>query len=290
VLVTVARSALVEATPGIPQSLLPTEWMSHRFGLPPERWDSLRGRTIWVTGAGTGFGQAVSVAAAAAGAFVYVSGRRLERLQDTVAECEQIAHAKGRVVPLPLDITDADAVQVAGDRIALERGSAYGLVSCAALPPPPGPWPLNDCEPAQWRRVLETNVTGQWLVARAALALMAARSAIRIVFMTSEAGWASTPGVGPYNVSKAALNSLGSSLAAESAQRFPACDVQVNVVVPGEARTEMNQGSLNSPYTVVPVTLALLSHAAGGPNGYFFHRDGRHFAFARTAAYDRPLL
>jgi NAD(P)-dependent dehydrogenase (short-subunit alcohol dehydrogenase family) len=289
-LVTVARSALVEATPGIPQSLSPQEWMSHRFGLPPERWDRLRGRTIWVTGAGTGFGQAVSVAAAAAGAFVYASGRRLERLQDTVAECERIAHAKDRVSPLPFDMTDADAVRAAGEKIASERGPVFGLVSCAALPPPPGPWPLNDCNPAQWRRLMETNVTAQWLVARAALAVTEARSAIRIVFMTSEAGWASTPGVGPYNVSKAALNSLGASLAAESAQRFPGCDIQINVVIPGEARTEMNQGSSDSPYAVVPMTLALLSHPAGGPNGYFFHRDGRHFPFSRTAAYDRPLL
>jgi NAD(P)-dependent dehydrogenase (short-subunit alcohol dehydrogenase family) len=289
-LVTVARSALVEATPGIPQSLFAKEWMSHRFGLPPERWDHLKSRTIWVTGAGTGFGQAVAVAAAAAGAFVYVSGRRRERLQDTVAECERIAHAKNRVSPLPLDITDADAVQAAGEKIASERGPVYGLVSCAALPPPPVQWPLNDCDPAQWRRLMETNVTAQWLVARAALALMEDGSALRIVLMTSEAGWASTAGVGPYNISKAALNSLGTSLAAESVQRFPGCDVQINVVIPGEARTEMNQGSSDSPYTVVPMTLALLSHPAGGPNGYFFHRDGRHFPFVRTAAYDRPLL
>src|ERR1700733_11587780 len=73
--------------------------------------------------------------------------------------------------------------------------------------------------------------------ARAALAVMKVDSAARIVLMTSEAGWASTPGFGPYNISKAALNSLGTSLAAESAQRFPGYDIQINVLVPGEART-----------------------------------------------------
>jgi NAD(P)-dependent dehydrogenase (short-subunit alcohol dehydrogenase family) len=288
---TVARHALVESTPGIVQSLAPTEWRSHRFGLPPERWDRLSGRTIWVTGAGTGFGQAICAAVAAAGAVVYASGRRREKLDDTVAECERIAQVGDRVVPLLLDITDADAVQIAREKIASGRGSVDGLVSCAALPQPAcGPWPLNDCDPTRWRRLLETNVTAQWLVARAALASMASRSGIRIVFMTSEAGWASTPGVGPYNISKAALNSLGTSLAAECAQRFSDRDIQINVLIPGEARTEMNRGSSDSPYTVVPMTLALLSHPAGGPNGYFFHRDGRHFAFARAAAYDRPLL
>lgn len=108
--------------------------------------------------------------------------------------------------------------------------------------------------------------------------------------MTSEAGWAFTPGVGPYNLSKAAVNNLGASLAAECAARYPEKDIQVNVLVPGEARTEMNQGSGESPYSVVSMTLVLLSHPAPGPNGCFFHRDGRHLAFAYAPPYRGTLL
>ena len=52
----------------------------------------------------------------------------------------------------------------------------------------------------------------------------------------------------------------------------------------------MNQGSAISPYTVVPMTLALLSHPFGGPNGRFFHRDGRHFAFGYAEPYERVVL
>lgn len=111
-----------------------------------------------------------------------------------------------------------------------------------------------------------------------------------MIFLSSEAGWASTPGFGPYNISKAAVNTLGASLAAECAMRFPAKDVQINVLVPGEARTEMNQGSTESPYSVVSMVLTLLSHPPGGPNGCFFHRDGRHLAFAYSPQFPRKLL
>ena len=67
-------------------------------------------------------------------------------------------------------------------------------------------------------------------------------------------------------------------------------DIQINVLVPGEARTEMNQGSTESPYAVVSMVLVLLSHPPGGPNGHFFNRDGRHLAFAYTQEYSQPLL
>lgn len=145
-------------------------------------------------------------------------------------------------------------------------------------------------EPVQWNALLATNVTGQWLVSKAALPLLARAQALRIVFMTSEAGWAATPGFGPYNVGKSALNSLGASFAAECAARYPQRDVQVNVLIPGEAHTEMNAASAESPYSVVCMALLLLSHPAGGPNGCFFHRDGRHFEFGHARAFPRPLL
>jgi NAD(P)-dependent dehydrogenase (short-subunit alcohol dehydrogenase family) len=108
--------------------------------------------------------------------------------------------------------------------------------------------------------------------------------------MTSEAGWASTPGFGPYNVTKAALNSLGASMAAEYSARFPETDLQLNVLVPGEAKTEMNHESKESPYSVVSMALMLLTHPKNGPKGRFFHRDGRHLSFAYTEAYDRRLI
>ena len=109
--------------------------------------------------------------------------------------------------------------------------------------------------PQEWDHIVNTNVTGAWLVCRAAVPAMLAAGSCRVLLLTSEAGWAFTPGVGAYNVTKSALNNLGASLAAECAARYPAADVQINVLIPGEARTEMNQGSAISPYSVANMAL-----------------------------------
>ena len=151
------------------------------------------------------------------------------------------------------------------------------------------PYPLAEQSVEVWANLLATNVTGPWLISKAALPLMSTGDGFRMVFLSSEAGWASTPGFGPYNITKSALNTLGASLAAECAMRYRDKDIQINVLVPGEARTEMNQGATQSPYAVVSMALTLLSHPPGGPNGHFFHRDGRHLAFAYAKAYPHML-
>ena len=279
------------ATPGIQQFLDPAAWRDHRFGLPPERWQALAGRTAWITGAGTGYGRCIAVALAAAGAHVILSSRRVEKLNESIDEMRSLGVASANAAVIPLDMTDSGSVEAAASEVRRRFGSAQILVHSAAvsaggLPPSP----LTSMTPEQWSRIIGANVTGAWQICRAALPDMLAAGYCRALLLTSEAGWAFTPGVGPYNVSKSALNNLGASLAAECAARAPAADVQINVLIPGEARTEMNRGSTISPYTVVPMTLALLSHPAGGPNGRFFHRDGRHFPFAYADAYERVVL
>jgi len=280
-----------DSTPGVLQHPDPRAWRRHRFGLPPDRWDRLRGKSFWVTGAGTGYGRCVAIALAAAEGRVFLTGRRREKLEETRAEAAALGIDTASCIAVTADITRPEEVCRAVDMIALHTGALSGLINNAALPEPrPGPWPLADLGVEQWNALLATNVTGQWLVSKTALPLLAQGPGFRMVFMTSEAGWAFTPGFGPYNASKAAVNNLGASFAAECAARFPEKDVQVNVLVPGEARTEMNQGSVESPYSVVCMTLALLSHPAPGPNGRFFHRDGRHLAFGHAPPHRGALL
>ena len=277
------------STPGITQCLDPADWRRHRFGLSEARWNFLADRSYWVTGAGTGYGRAIAIALAAAGGRVFLTGRRAGKLEETRAEAGALGIDPARFIVLLADITNPDDVERAARTIGTQVSHLYGLVNNAALPEPPGQWPLAELDVERWNALLATNVTAQWRVSKTALPLMVSGPALRMVFMTSEAGWAFTPGFGPYNLCKAALNNLGASLAAECAARFPGKDVQINVLIPGEARTEMNQGSVESPYSAVCMTLALLSHPAGGPNGRFFHRDGRHFPFAYAAPYLKSL-
>lgn len=273
------------------QSANPAGWREHHFGLPPARWGQLDGKSFWVTGAGTGYGRAISLALAAAGAQVFMSGRRIEKLQEALDEGVTHGINVDRCIPVPADITLESDLAKAADAVGQHTSALFGLVHSAAVPQPNvGPYPLADQSVADWAKLLTTNVTGAWLTSKTALPLLDKGEGFRMIFLSSEAGWASTPGFGPYNVSKSATNALGVSFASECAVRFPRKDVQINVLVPGEARTEMNQGSNESPYSVVSMVLALLSHPRGGPNGCFFHRDGRHFTFAYARAFCKDLL
>jgi 3-oxoacyl-[acyl-carrier protein] reductase len=280
---------MVFATPGICQGAEPQNWREHHFGLSPLRWAALARKRFWVMGAGTGFGQAIAIALALSGARVFLSGRRAPKLLETRDRAIAFGAAADRCVPLPCDAAEEAQLTAAVAEIASHGGSLHGLVYCSALPSAGFAWPLEQLPLARWDAMMRTNVTGAWLTSRAAIPLMLRSGGARVVLLSSEAGWTGTVGFGPYNISKAALNNLGMSLAEEYTGSHSEGDIQVNVLVPGEARTEMNHGSTDSPFTAAPMTLLLLSQPEGGPNGCFFHRDGRHLTFGHRLAYERPL-
>ena len=279
------------STHGILQDAEPDSRRDHRFGLPNPRWDCLKGRSFWVTGAGTGYGRAIALALAAAGAQAFITGRRIAKLEETKVEGRALGIDVELCHPVIADITSEAELAGAIKSIARHTGQLSGLINCAALPQPDaGRYPLSELNIERWTDLMQTNVTAQWLTTKAALPLLTSGDATRVLFLTSEAGWADTPGFGPYNISKSAVNTLGVSFAAECKARFPEKDIQINVLVPGEARTEMNQGSEINPYSVVSMVLALLTHPVGGPNGHFFHQDGRHLTFGYSNVYTKDLL
>lgn len=248
-------------------------------------------RSFWITGAGSGYGRCITIALAAAGARIFLTGRRHDKLEDTLHEMRSLGISSARCRLVPTDINNSRAVSEAVSLIQQACPFLYGLVHSAALSQPVSdPCALLRSSEDQWEKLMDTNVTAAWRVTREVMPHMVKGKALRILFLTSEAGWAFTPGFGPYNVSKAALNNLGASFAHEISSYYNDVDTQINILNPGEARTEMNQGSAISPYAVVSMALALLSHPSGGPNGHFFHRDGRHLSFAYASAYDASLL
>ncbi len=269
----------------------PARWKDHRFGLTPERWARLKGRSFWITGAGTGYGRALSCALAAAGAEVFLTGRRASKLQEAIEEVRFLGIQPQRCHAIEADLTDQVDVLNAFARVRKMCSALDGLVHCAAVPANSGNQaPLLEDPEDDWDRMMAINVKAAWFLTRTAFSLLLRSGSPRVLFLSSEAGWAATPGFGLYNISKAALNSLSHSLAHEAAQAFQGEDIQINTLIPGEARTEMNQGSTRSPYSLASMALILLSHPKGGPNGRFFHQDGRHFGFGHTRPYDRPLI
>ncbi|GEM_PF-1690958 len=283
----VAQTAL---TSGIREDYDSREWQEHRFGMPLERWASFAGRSFWITGAGSGYGHAMAAALAAADATVFLSGRRREKLEESKNDIARLGIPTERCRILPCDVANPASVADAVRSISMHSARLGGLVNNAAEPLRGDVSPLQKWSWESWESMLRTNLTGGWLTARAALPLMTGGDGLRILFISSGAGWASTPDAGPYNISKAALNNLAMSLAAEVERDHPHSDCQINTLNPGESFTEMNQGATASAFAVVPSVLALLSHPPGGPNGRFFHRNGSSMAFCEAAPWPKPLL
>ncbi len=278
-------------TAAVIQNVNSKRWNEHRYGLTPERWTLLKGKSFWITGAGTGYGRCMAVALASAGARVFLTGRRKEKLLQTIEEMESLSISTDSCYIVEADITDIEHLKRVCNKVKSLCSSLYGLVNNAALPPRSKvPFPLQDESLEYWERMMWTNVTAPWLLTKTMFPHMKIGGGVRVLFVTSEAGWAFTSGFGPYNLSKAALNNLSASMAEEYAARFPDVDIQMNALNPGEARTEMNRNSKENPYSVVSMALILLSHPLGGPNGKFFHRDGRHLQFAYSPPYDKSLI
>lgn len=227
---------------------------------------------------------------AAAGSRVFISGRRPEMLAATIDLMMLPGDPKPDCEPIPLDLNDPSEIAKACRRVSdLCLHGLDGLINNAAQPEQVASRPLLSAGIPYWDERFAVNLRAPWLLSRTMAPIMAATGRIRIINMTSTAGWAGTAGFGIYNVTKAALNSLTLSLAEELAAAFEGVDVQINAVDPGQAHTEMNQGSWESPDSILPLILKLLSSPSGGPNGKFFHKDGRSLSFGFSAPYDKEL-
>ncbi len=251
------------------------DWPKHRFGLSPDRWAGLADLGVWITGAGTGYGKALTSVLALAGAEVVLSSRRREVLEACVEGIHRRIAPGAKLHILPMDLGRLDTHDDLTSK-ALELCPKLGcLVNSAALAQTPQPcMPLLEGDADAFQAMLRVNALGPWRLMRSLLGRLDGRSVVRIVNLTSAAGWADTPGFGPYNVSKCTLNSLTRNLAAETRQAWPGADIQISAVDPGQARTEMNQGVEASPLLSVPVVLRLLSAPAGSASGLFYRRDG----------------
>lgn len=183
----------------------------------------------WVTGAGSGMGRAAAVAAAP-GRRVVVSGRRAEHLEETG---RLVRAAGGTPLLLPLDVTDADAVSTAHDRIAGEWGPVDRLVLAAGLNSPRRSWADQDL--AEFEAIVSTNLGGVVRVISAVLPGMRNAGDGVIVIISSYAGWrlSSSPGVA-YSASKVALAAVATTLNGQEAGR----GIRTTHLCPGDVDTD----------------------------------------------------
>jgi 3-oxoacyl-[acyl-carrier protein] reductase len=194
--------------------------------------ERLSGKTAVVTGSSTGIGAAIATRYAEEGADVVTTSRSLDRAETTA---EGIREAGGRAVAVECDVTEYAAVEALVDRAVDEFGSLDVMVNNAGVTEIA---PAEEFDPADWRRVVDVDLTGVFFGAQLAGRRMIEQgtggSILNVSSMLGEQGLRKRA---PYCAAKAGVNNLTRTLAVEWAEH----DIYVNALAPGFVRTDITE-------------------------------------------------
>ncbi len=196
----------------------------------------MTGKTVLVTGASSGLGHHFAKVLAGAGAQVALAARRREKLENLASE---INGAGGKALAVGMDVTDRGSVTAALDEIAEDLGVPNVLINNAGTASGAAALDVTD---ADWRRVMDTNLEGAWIVAQETARRMRDGDGGNIINTASILGFRVSMGVAPYAISKAGIVQMTKVLALELARY----GIRVNALSPGYIETELNIDYLNS--------------------------------------------
>ena len=197
----------------------------------------LTGRIALVTGATSGLGLAMARGLAEAGATVVINGRDDTRIAKTV----ELLSANGlKAVGSRFDVTSTGQVASAVDDVEANIGPIDILINNAGIQRRA---PLLDMDPATWDEVVQTNLTGVFLVGQAVARRMVQRRRGKIVNVASLASEVARKTIAPYVATKGAVKQLTKAMCVE----WASYNIQVNAIGPGYFATPLNTTLKNDP-------------------------------------------
>lgn len=213
-------------------------------------------RVALITGATRGLGRAVAHALAENNVHVIITGRTIGALEELD---DEIRAKGGSATLLRLDMRKGDLIDKLGPTIFERWGKLDIFVANAALLGPLSP--LGHITSDTWDEIINTNLNANWRLIRTLDPLLQHSEAGRVVFITSGAATGRNAYWGPYAVSKAGLEALAHTYAAEVANS----KVRVNIANPGAMRTTMrakafpgeDPATLPCPSDVAPMIVSL---------------------------------
>lgn len=215
-------------------------------------------RVALVTGASRGLGRAIALELAKAGLHVIITGRTIGALEELDDEIQAVG---GSATILRLDIRKGELIDQLGPSVYERWGRLDVFVANAALLGPLSP--LGHITADTWEEIININLNANWRLLRTLDPLLQRSEAGRVVFVSSGAASGRNAYWGPYAVSKAGLEALAHTYAAE----VVSTNVRANIVNPGAMHTVMrakafpgeDATTLPEPSDIAPMVVELTS-------------------------------
>ena len=187
----------------------------------------LDGKVALITGGGAGIGAAITKRFVAEGAKVCISGRRADVLKEMAEDLPA-----DTVVTCPGDVSKPEDAQKMVDCAVAFGGKLDALINNAGIE---GMGAVADLDLAEWQKVLDVNLTGPFLMMKAAIPHMIKAGGGSIVNMSALSGLRGLPTMPAYSASKGGLNALTTQASID----YGPAKIRCNVVAPGPIRTLM---------------------------------------------------
>jgi len=230
----------------------------------------LENKVIAVTGAGDGIGAVAAKTFAAHGATVILIGRTVPKLEAVYDEIEAAGGPQPGIYPICLNGAVEKDYQDMHDRLEESFGKLDGLLHNAGELGQRTP--IANYKLESWQKVMQVNVTAQFLMTKSLLPLLEKADHASIIFTSSGVGRVGKPFWGAYAVSKFATEGLCQVLANEL---DGTSNIRVNCINPGATRTRMravaypaeNPASVKTPQEIMPTYLYLMGDDSLGITG-----------------------